>query len=468
MHKPRQYDAEACDLFLACIIEDPAWLPIFLDRVGEDDLPLSQGLVWKTVVQAYLDKAEPTVLEILHRLENTPRGAQSALDVVGREYIESLPGMLATAGVRDTKKIRLFLERIEKSSEKALIQELRESAERAFAKTGLDFDSWWNIQTALVIERRQKRQGVGAKQIGDFYADLDPAIEAWFQGQTFMRVPTGWPKLDGFIGGGLLKRALTVIAGPPSSGKTTCALIWSLNQARAGLTVGWSSLEMTGDMLLLRLACIMAGINWTDLMSGRYKGNPVARDALDNAKREIKTLPLYIDDRGDITTEDVHWQVLRMFQMHRELDVWYIDYADRLKNVNPDELARVRNIVRESKNIAKLLGIALVLLSQITKRSELSDSKLPTAADMRYAGHDDADWVMMPWDIHRYYRIGEVSVAKGVRDAEGMRIDPSESSNWYLNIAKGRLSDVGILRFDYNRAFGQITDPTMPAVVRSF
>ena len=50
MHKPREYDAEACDLFLACVIEDPAWLPTFLDRVGEDDLPLSQGLVGKALV----------------------------------------------------------------------------------------------------------------------------------------------------------------------------------------------------------------------------------------------------------------------------------------------------------------------------------------------------------------------------------------------------------------------------------
>ena len=64
MHKPREYDAEACDLFLACIIKDTAWIPIFLDRVGEDDLPQSQGLVWKAIIQAYLDKAEPTVLSL--------------------------------------------------------------------------------------------------------------------------------------------------------------------------------------------------------------------------------------------------------------------------------------------------------------------------------------------------------------------------------------------------------------------
>jgi len=43
MHKPRAFDSEACDLFLACIIEDTAWIPICLDRIDEDDLPHYMG-----------------------------------------------------------------------------------------------------------------------------------------------------------------------------------------------------------------------------------------------------------------------------------------------------------------------------------------------------------------------------------------------------------------------------------------
>lgn len=35
MRKPREYDAEACNLFLACIIEDAAWIPICLDWIDE-------------------------------------------------------------------------------------------------------------------------------------------------------------------------------------------------------------------------------------------------------------------------------------------------------------------------------------------------------------------------------------------------------------------------------------------------
>ena len=198
MHKPREYDAEACNLFLACIIKDTAWIPIFLDRVGEDDLPQSQGLVWKAIVTAYLDKAEPTVLEILHRLGNTSYGGRTALDVVGTEYVESLrpDEMLVAKGVRDTKKIRLFLERIEKSSEKALLQELKENAEKASDKRGLDFDTWWNNQTALVIEKRQKRQGVGAKQFGEYWTTF--WVTSWI---IFMLVNTKSSRLiPGFLG----------------------------------------------------------------------------------------------------------------------------------------------------------------------------------------------------------------------------------------------------------------------------
>jgi len=66
-------------------------------------------------------------------------------------------------------------------------------------------------------------------------------------------VPTGYDKLDQLLGGGMM-RGLTVIGGPPSSGKSVVACYTAACMAARGQRVVYASYEMGWDVVQLRCA----------------------------------------------------------------------------------------------------------------------------------------------------------------------------------------------------------------------
>ena len=66
-------------------------------------------------------------------------------------------------------------------------------------------------------------------------------------------VPTGYDKLDQLLGGGMM-RGLTVLGGPPSSGKSVLACYAAAAMAARGQRVVYASYEMGWDVVQLRCA----------------------------------------------------------------------------------------------------------------------------------------------------------------------------------------------------------------------
>ncbi len=57
------------------------------------------------------------------------------------------------------------------------------------------------------------------------------------------RVPTGIPALDGLLGGGIERRAITQLYGEPGCGKSTLALVAAVERLRAGESVVYLDTE---------------------------------------------------------------------------------------------------------------------------------------------------------------------------------------------------------------------------------
>jgi len=64
------------------------------------------------------------------------------------------------------------------------------------------------------------------------------------------RIPTGIPGLDPLIGGGLIKKSTTLIAGGPGTGKTLLVLQTTNNLLKQGKKVFFLSLESDTDKIL--------------------------------------------------------------------------------------------------------------------------------------------------------------------------------------------------------------------------
>ena len=212
-------------------------------------------------------------------------------------------------------------------------------------------------------------------------------------------VPTGFFKLDKLTSG-FQKSDLIILAARPSMGKTAFALNIARNAAvECQIPVGFFSLEMSKEQLVMRLLCSEARID-----SIRLRDGSVSRQGLDRLKNAGGTLydaPIYIDDSYDNSVLSIRAKSRRL-KSENGLGLVIIDYLQLLKVTRRTERRDldVSEISRSLKGLAKELEIPVVALSQLNRQSERRDDKRPRLSDLRESGalEQDADVVAF---IHR-------------------------------------------------------------------
>lgn len=105
-------------------------------------------------------------------------------------------------------------------------------------------------------------------------------------------VPTGFPSLDGMLGGGVRHRDLVVLGGDVGSGKSALALAIALRTARGGHRVMFFSGEMDEDRLMERAVALQARVTVDELRSGRL--SDARRSAVGAAAVGFRTLDLAV------------------------------------------------------------------------------------------------------------------------------------------------------------------------------
>lgn len=178
-----------------------------------------------------------------------------------------------------------------------------------------------------------------------------------------------------------------IIAARPSIGKTAFILNSILAAARSGKRVAVFSLEMTREQLEDRLVAIITGVNAQRLRSG-YLGvldYPRISDSL----VQLGELPIAIDDTTRLTMPAIRLACRRL-RAEVGLDLAVVDYIqlvpgslDRRGATRNDE---VTDIATQAKELAKELGIPLIMLSQLTRANEKRPDSRPKLSDLRESG----------------------------------------------------------------------------------
>jgi replicative DNA helicase len=159
----------------------------------------------------------------------------------------------------------------------------------------------------------------------------------------------------------------------------------------------------------------------------RLRSNLLTSDdltALTQAASRIYTLPIYIDDSGDLTLMDLRSKARKM-KAERDLSLIIVDYLQLMKASREKSESREREISEISrglKALAKELDVPIVALSQLNRACETrpGKDKRPMLADLRESGaiEQDADVVMFIYRDEVYNRdtedkgIAEIIVAK--------------------------------------------------------
>jgi replicative DNA helicase len=225
---------------------------------------------------------------------------------------------------------------------------------------------------------------------------------------------TGFTQLNNLTGG-LQNSDLIILAARPAMGKTALALCLAMNIAeylrdsvsedKKG-SVGFISLEMSGEQLTSRLISVKSKVNSQKMTRGGIDQNEY--ESIIRACNNLRTLNFTIDDNAALTITGLKSKARKM-AVKNNLKVLFVDYLQLLhgdkKNSN-NRVEEVSEISRGLKEIAKELNIPVIALSQLSRKLEDREDKVPKLSDLRESGsiEQDADIVMFLYREEYYLK----------------------------------------------------------------
>jgi len=187
---------------------------------------------------------------------------------------------------------------------------------------------------------------------------------------------------------GLASGDLVIVASRPGVGKSSFAVNMAVNIAkkyREKKAVIFS-LEMSREQLVKRILASEAGVTIEQMKEGA-----VSRDGwkrISEAIDQISSLNIYIDDSTNTTVSEIKAKLEHM----KNIDIVVIDYLQLLSYKG-----NLSEVSLELKRMAQKLGVAIILVSQLSRKLEKRQDRRPQISDMRENGsiEQDADVILM-------------------------------------------------------------------------
>ena len=400
----------------------------------------AHGVIFECI-QALSTRREP--IDVV-TLASELRARERLNTVGGAQYLGELTDTIPTiAHVESHARIVADMAGVRRMIEVAHEIVARGYGERGNAEAFLDFAA---AKVFEVAQKRAKSNLVPLEQaIIEAFARIENVLE---NGLRISGLETGFRDLD-TVTAGMHPGQLIIIAARPAMGKTSFILNIALNSAvSSGKPVLFFSLEMPRVELANRLMCAEARVD-----QGRLRTNLLTQDdvtALTASANRLHSLPIYIDDSGDLTLLELRAKARRV-RNERGLSLIVIDYLQLMKSSRDKVESREREISEISrglKSLAKELGVPIVALSQLNRGCETrpGKDKRPMMSDLRESGaiEQDADVIMFIYRDEVYNRdtedkgIAEIIIAKqrnGPTDAIRLRFVRELTK--FENLARG-------------------------------
>lgn len=256
---------------------------------------------------------------------------------------------------------------------------------------------------------------------------------------------SGMNKLDNYMR--FMSGNLYCIGGRPGSGKTTLAraLIYSMAY-RMQYKILFFSLEMGKEEIEIGFTCSRHSISFSEYI----KKTDDEKIAYKNDFRQhlvSKNIDITIDDE----TMDCDAIINHIIRINDEkgLDIVFIDYL-QLMGINGMRLEEgasenilITVIMKKLKACAKHIRKPIVVLSQLSRKVEERENKIPLLSDLRSSGSIEQDCTGIIF-VYRdeYYK--------------GNRTPEAKKGKIDLIIGKNRWGKVGSLEFNFKGEYGQV------------
>lgn len=338
-------------------------------------------------------------------------------EVGGASYLSSLMD-----GVPKSLNVEYYAQIIK---EKALLRRLIFSAAKIITKSyeqKEDADDLLNEAQAAIIEVAEQRIKPGFVSLAQLTPKtLDLIEDLAERREAITGVPSGFRDVDDLTAG-FHPSEFIVIAARPSMGKTAlCLNIAHHVGIKTKFAVGFFSMEMAKEQIVIRLLCSESQLDIKRVRTGfisdrEFEKLKVAGEALTRAR-------VFIDETPALTVMEMKAKARRL-KLEQSLDILFIDYIQlmrtggRFENRNQE----MSYVSRSLKELAKEIRIPVVGISQLSRAPEKGRREpKPQLSDLRESGaiEQDADVVIFIYRPEVYHPedesirgIAEINVAK--------------------------------------------------------
>lgn len=203
-------------------------------------------------------------------------------------------------------------------------------------------------------------------------------------------IPTGFKSLDvntgGWRGGNLV-----VLAARPGVGKTSFALYFAMEAAKAGYWVNIFSLEMNKEDLARILLAAESGVYRSSIRDGYLQKSDWQK--INNAVASMEKLPVIFRDASGMSVNQIQ-ATIRKNRKNKRCDFVIVDYLQLVKSQQSRAIREleVSEISRTLKTTALTENIPVLALSQLNRGA---DGETPKLSHLRESGaiEQDADIV---------------------------------------------------------------------------
>lgn len=281
---------------------------------------------------------------------------------------------------------------------RALIATSDKIAGAAYAPKGQTADQVLDHAQSMVAGLAERRVRNEPRMVREILSEFVDGIAQRSEGQD-SAISTGIEELDRRLNGGLRPQQLIIVAGRPSMGKTALSSDVGLNIAEQH-SVLMFSMEMSSQEVAGRALANRGRVELAKVMGRINENDTPAWNGVSHGCAKLADVRFAIDDTPAITLLELRLKAKAWKRKHG-LDVIIVDYLGLMSGGDGDKRSdQIGSYSRGLKALAKELGVAVIALAQLNRKSEERGDKRPILSDLRDSGEieQDADVVML---VHR-------------------------------------------------------------------
>lgn len=384
------YNLEAEQAVLGCILMDKEAMSKVAEVLKPTDFYHTyHRIVYQVVLDLYEKKQPVDILVVTDELKRRGKLEEAG----GGGYIADI----ATSVITSANALHYARLVLEDSLRRSLINVGTEVVSLGY-QVNEEVDVLNDKAEELILQHLRKRGFSKSYPIADVLSEVFKYLEVVYahKGAVY-GIPTFYLPLD-TLTAGFQQSDLIIIAARPSVGKTALALNIARNMAVQGrFPVGFFSLEMSRQQLVMRLVSREAQVNAQKLRKGFISQDEFSR--LTQAFGTLGSMPFYIDDTSTLSVMELRSKARRM-KLENDIKVLFIDYLQLITGNKKYEsrVNEVSDITRALKGLARELEVPVVVLSQLSRNPETrGGDKRPALHDLRESGsiEQDADVVIL-------------------------------------------------------------------------